>query len=243
MAKKPSARELLEAEYPPYDWQSLAPFPVVGIDEVGRGCLAGPVYAAAAIVPVDQVDFLKSMGITDSKLLTSSRREKIAVEIHSRCFVAIGVASAEEIDSINILQASFLAMRRALLDLEKIWIKPASIETGFGTSCGHFIVDGHMRIPMPGAEFASISRVTQTPLVKGDLRALPIAAASIVAKVARDQMMIDAAEEFPHYGFEKHKGYAAPIHRKAIEEHGPTRLHRKTFGGVREFLHLAGQGV
>lgn len=233
----------MEAEYPPYDWQALAPFPVVGIDEVGRGCLAGPVYAAAAIVPAEQVDFLKSMGITDSKLLTSSRREKIAAELHLHCFVAIGIASAEEIDSINILQASFLAMRRALLDLEKIWIKHASQETGFGTSCAHFIVDGHMRIPMPGVEFAGLSRATQTPLVKGDLRALPIAAASIVAKVARDQMMIEAAEEFPNYGFEKHKGYAAPIHRKAIEELGPTRLHRKTFGGVREFLHLAVKDV
>jgi ribonuclease HII len=237
MPIKITARERQEAEFPPYDWESLRPQPVVGIDEVGRGCLAGPVYAAAAIIPSEQIDFIRKLGVTDSKLLTSDKREKFALEIESRCLVAIGVASAEEIDAINILQASFLAMRRALLELEKIWLSEAPGRSRFGPLCAHLLVDGHMRIPMTGIEFASLSQATQAPLVKGDLRALPIAAASIVAKVARDQMMTEAAQEFPVYGFEKHKGYAAPIHRKAIEEHGPSRLHRKTFGGVREFLH------
>ncbi len=225
----------------PFDWQSLAPHPVVGIDEVGRGCLAGPVYAAAAIIPVAEADYLKSIGVTDSKLLSSQKRDAIAREIEARCFVAIGVASAEEIDAINILQASFLAMRRALKELEKTWTHHTGLETGFGPTSAHLIVDGNQRIPMPGPEFATFGLAKQTTLVKGDLRALPVAAASIVAKVARDRFMIEAAQEFPRYGFEKHKGYAAPIHRKAIEEYGPTRIHRKTFGGVREFLRPRGE--
>ena len=226
-------------EFEPFDWQALTPQPVIGVDEVGRGCLAGPVYAAAAIVPASEVDNLIAMGVTDSKLLSSSRREILAVEIRKRCRVALGWASAEEIDSINILQASFLAMRRALLELES--------GAQFGRESAHILVDGHMRIPMARQTLAPMearwSEISQTTLIKGDLRALPIAAASIVAKVERDRLMIEAASEFPHYGFEKHKGYAAPIHRRAIEEHGPTPLHRKTFGGVREFVKVSDRSI
>jgi len=220
-----------------FDWQALGPEPVIGVDEVGRGCLAGPVYAAAAIVPRDQVAALLQMGVTDSKLLSSTKREKLAIEIRARCHVALGFATAEEIDEINILQASFLAMRRALIGLDDQWVS-AGIGARFGPTTAHFLVDGHMKIPMLRSPVACShwSDVPQTTLIKGDLRALPIAAASIVAKVTRDQWMTEAALEYPGYGFEKHKGYAAPIHRKAIEEQGPTRIHRKTFGGVREFL-------
>lgn len=217
-----------------FDWISLAPHPVIGVDEVGRGCLAGPVYAAAAIVPLDCVKALKKLGVTDSKLLTSAKREALAREISQMCKVSVGFASPEEIDAINILQASFLAMKRALRELEKLHLGAA-----FGLETAHIIVDGNQRIPMHGPEFASLSSVTQTTIIKGDLRALPIAAASIVAKVTRDQMMTDAAREYPQYGFEKHKGYAAAVHRKAIQEHGPSPLHRKTFGGVREYLRVA----
>lgn len=224
-------------EFEFFDWQALRPQPVIGVDEVGRGCLAGPVYAAAAIVPFDQVEALLAMGVTDSKLLSSGKREKLAIEIKARCHVAIGFASADEIDAINILQASFLAMKRALASLENTWVE-LNGGTAFGSTTAHILVDGHMRIPMSCASVAGtrLSEVPQTTLVKGDLRALPIAAASIVAKVTRDQWMTEAALEYPGYGFEKHKGYAAPVHRKAIEEQGPTRIHRKTFGGVREFL-------
>lgn len=229
---------LKESSFEIFDWQSLSPQPVIGVDEVGRGCLAGPVYAAAAIVPQDQVEALVKMGVTDSKLLSSAKREKLALEILSRCQVAVGFATPEEIDAINILQASFLAMRRAIIALEKSYFETHE-GAAFGPENAHILVDGHLRIPMVCREIAkakSLSEVSQTTLIKGDLRALPIAAASIVAKVTRDQWMIDAALEYPGYGFEKHKGYAAPIHRKAIEEQGPTRIHRKTFGGVREFL-------
>lgn len=228
-----------------FDWQSLSPQIVVGLDEVGRGCLAGPVYAAAAIVPLEHAATLVEMGVTDSKLLKSEKRDRLSEEILKLCHVGVGSASVDEIDAINILQASFLAMRRALHRLEEALVLRSA--SGFETA--HFLVDGHQRIPMVVSKFASsaenesvmsrYAKVPQTTVIKGDLRALPIAAASIVAKVTRDRLMIEAAREYPHYGFEKHKGYAAPIHRQAIAEHGPTALHRKTFGGVREFLDLA----
>ncbi len=214
-----------------YDWTSLVPQPVIGVDEVGRGCLAGPVYAAAAIVPPEHVRTLRKLGVTDSKLLTAQKRERLSIEILALCRVAVGFATAEEIDQINILQASFLAMRRALLELER------NLESApFGLETAHILVDGNQRIPMRGTEFETLSTCSQTTLIKGDLRALPIAAASIVAKVTRDRMMTEAAREFPVYGFEKHKGYAALVHRKAIEEHGPSPIHRKSFSGVREFI-------
>ncbi len=230
-------------EFEPFDWQALRPQTVVGLDEVGRGCLAGPVYAAAAIVPIEHVETLVALGVTDSKLLKSEKRDLLSVEILKLCQVGVGIASVDEIDEINILQASFLAMRRALHKLED---SLALSGANLGSQTSHFIVDGHQRIPMLVSKFASSSenesvtsryaKIQQTTVIKGDLRALPIAAASIVAKVARDRMMIEAAREYPHYGFEKHKGYAAPIHRQAIAEHGPSTLHRKTFGGVREYL-------
>ena len=234
MPRKNSQKAPTKApKYEIFDWMALTPQPVIGVDEVGRGCLAGPVYAAAAIVPALHVGRLIELGVTDSKLLSSEKRERLAVEILACCHVGLGSATSDEIDEINILQASFLAMRRAILELEKL---PIFKGAKFGPQTAHILVDGNQRIPMRGAEFECLSGVTQTTLIKGDLRALPIAAASIVAKVTRDRIMTEAALEFPVYGFEKHKGYAAPIHRKAIEEHGPTRLHRKTFGGVKEFI-------
>lgn len=196
------------------DWKVFAPSPVVGVDEVGRGCLAGPVYAAAVCLRSDE--YLELM--TDSKLISEKKRPDIAQKIHEAHWVGVGFASPEEIDEINILQASFLAMRRAIIELQNVM---KSIP-------GIILVDGNQKIPGIGLK--------QIPIVKGDLRCAPISAASIVAKVARDRLMIELAEEFPYYGFEKHKGYAAPVHRKAIQEYGPTKIHRKTFGGVKEFL-------
>lgn len=248
MAKgiRQNTRPSTKLEFEPFDWASLAPHPIVGLDEVGRGCLAGPVYAAAAIVPLDCVDRLIKLGVTDSKLLSSAKREDLSLEIQACCRVAVGFATPEEIDEINILQASFLAMRRSLVSLEAM-----SAESSFGFDRAHFIVDGHQKIPMLGTgpahlkdvesrlHFERYAKIQQTTIIKGDLRALPIAAASIVAKVTRDRLMIEAALEYPQYGFEKHKGYAAPIHRQAIEKHGPTSIHRKSFGGVREFLDRA----
>lgn len=193
------------------DWQALLPGPVIGVDEVGRGCLAGPVYAAAVILDINK----SILDYTDSKQLTGIRRKQLSDHIKTHHKWAIGVASIKEISELNILQASLLAMKRAILQLN---------------SCGHVLVDGNQRIPQLGTGFM------QTPIVKGDLRAKPIGAASIVAKVARDEWMVAQAAKFPHYSFDKHKGYCTSEHKEAIQKYGPCEIHRPTFAGVREFL-------
>ena len=193
-----------------FEWESLLPNPIIGVDEVGRGCLAGPVFAAAVILPED----FKVKGVTDSKLLSEERREVLSEQILAVAQVGIGFASVGEIDRLNILQASFLAMRRAIENL--------------GVGIGHVLVDGNQRIPQLDPGFL------QTTIVKGDLRAKPIGAASIVAKVARDTMMKKLGEKYPVYSFEKHKGYASPVHLEAIQKFGPCVHHRSTFAGVRE---------
>lgn len=224
-------------EFEPFDWMALEPAPVIGIDEVGRGCLAGPVYAAAAIVPADVALELEDHGVTDSKLLSPKKRDVLAEIIRERALVGLGFATADEIDEINILQATFLAMRRALGELDALVCARTGVDltkgAGFGPKRGHLLIDGNQKLPLAGSKF---DRMVQTTLIKGDLRALPIAAASIVAKVTRDRLMVEAASLHPEYGFEKHKGYAAPIHREAIARLGPTSLHRKSFGGVREHV-------
>jgi ribonuclease HII len=197
--------------YPKFDWKKLITSPVIGVDEVGRGCLAGRVYAAAVI--------LKSDGgvkdYTDSKLLLPERRQILAKQIIGAHHVGIGFASVEEIDRLNILKASLLAMKRAVEQLN--------------VSDGHIVVDGIFNIP-------DLLGFQQTPLIKGDLRCAPVAAASIVAKVTRDQYMAELAKEYPLYDFEIHKGYSTKIHKERIAVHGPSPEHRKTFQGVLEYL-------
>ncbi len=198
-------------DYPPFEWHTLSPAPVIGVDEVGRGCLAGGVFAAAAILAED----FAIEGVTDSKLLSEARRDQLAPQIESQARVCVAFATVEEIAELNILQATFLAMRRAI--------------DGLGVSSGHVLVDGNQRVPGLSALFG------QTTLIKGDLRAAPIAAASIVAKVARDRHMSELATRYPGYGFEKHKGYGSPQHKAAIQKLGPCPEHRRTFAGVREY--------
>lgn len=196
------------------EWRNYGPHPVIGVDEVGRGCLAGPVYASA--VCLRSHEFEDQM--TDSKLIAEKKRSLIAENIKSTHWVGIGFATPEEIDEVNILQASFLAMRRAIVDLEE----------KMGVSAGLLLVDGNQKIP--GIETPQIT------IVKGDLRCTCISAASIVAKVTRDRIMADLAKLHPEYGFESHKGYAAKKHKEAIQKWGPLPFHRKTFAGVKEFL-------
>lgn len=196
----------------PFLWQELKPTPIIGVDEVGRGCLAGPVYAAACIL--DETKPFQAY--TDSKKLTPKRREILSEEIQQHHRVSIGMASVEEIDQLNILKAALLAMKRAV--------------DGLGVNQGHVIVDGTFKIPGLAASFV------QTPLIKGDLRASPVAAASIVAKVARDAFISSLDETFPQYQFSQHKGYSTEIHKRAIAEHGPSEHHRKSFSGVKEYL-------
>ncbi|WP_413578782.1 ribonuclease HII [Bdellovibrio sp. HCB290] len=193
------------------EWREFSPTPIIGVDEVGRGCLAGPVYAAAVIFESAELQDL----VTDSKLLSEERREELAVLIKQKHKVGIGSASVEEIDELNILQASLLAMKRAIEAL--------------GVSGGHVLVDGNQKIP-------KLAGYQQTTVIKGDLRVAPISAASIVAKVTRDNLMKELGAKYPAYGFEGHKGYSTPVHKKSIVEHGPCEEHRKSFAGVKEYV-------
>ncbi|WII71132.1 ribonuclease HII [Bdellovibrio sp. 22V] len=208
---KKTAKKAKKVEYPKVDWRTYSPMPVIGVDEVGRGCLAGPVYAAAVIFKSEALEDI----VTDSKLISEARREEIAEQILKEHQVGIGFATVEEIDELNILQASLLAMKRAVEQL--------------GVQGGHILIDGNMKIP-------GIVGFEQTTLVKGDLRAAPISAASIVAKVTRDRVMKELGEKYPHYGFEVHKGYSTAVHMQSIVEHGPCIVHRKSFAGVKEYV-------
>lgn len=183
---------------------------IAGVDEVGRGPLAGPVVAAAVILPED-VDL---HGVTDSKKLTASKREELFDVIREKA-VAIGIASCthETVDRINILQASLLAMKNAV---NKLSVSPDAL-----------LVDGTFKVAM---------RIPQRTLVGGDLASLSVAAASIVAKVTRDRLMERYDEKYPGYGFRSHKGYACQAHLEAIRLLGPCAIHRKSFGGVKEHL-------
>lgn len=193
------------------DWRAFGPEAVIGVDEVGRGCLAGPVFAAAVVLRSDE----GVENYTDSKLLSPVRRESLSAQILAAHQVAIAWASVEEIDELNILGASWLAMRRAISRL--------------GVEAGHVLVDGHLKIK-------GLEGYKQTCLIKGDLRCAPISAASIVAKVARDRLMRELDESYPGYGLGSHKGYACESHRRAIQELGPTGIHRRSFSGVKEYL-------
>lgn len=185
--------------------------PLIGVDEVGRGCLAGPVVAAAVIFK-STIDNRK---YRDSKELDEDTRIVLSESIHKNHFVAIGWASVEEIDEFNILQASFMAMQRAIQQL--------------GVSSGTVLVDGRDRIP-------KIAGFEQRPVIKGDQKLRVISAASIAAKVARDNFMKKLAQEYEVYGFEQHKGYGTPFHRERIQANGASPWHRKTFAGVKEHL-------
>lgn len=196
----------LKKNLPMIDWITIAPSPVVGVDEVGRGCLAGPVVAAAVILskPSKKLFF-------DSKILTEVRREELLAIIEAEHTWAVGFASVLEIDRLNIFHASHLAMRRAVNALQ--------------VKNGHVLVDGKFKIPY-------LRGMIQTALVQGDSRAEPVSAASIVAKVTRDRWMKKLAEKFPNYGFEIHKGYATELHREALKKFGPCKHHRRNFNGV-----------
>lgn len=178
--------------------------PVAGVDEVGRGPLAGPVLAAAVILP-EPVD-----GITDSKLLSPARREALAAALAERAIVAVGAASVEEIDRLNILRATLLAMRRAVARLP---VRPRAI-----------LVDGNQP---PGLDLPTRC------VVGGDALVPAIGAASIVAKVARDRLMCRLATRYPGYGWERNAGYGTAEHRAALGSLGLTPHHRRSFAPCR----------
>lgn len=185
---------------------------VAGVDEAGRGPLAGPVVAAAVILNPRTAP----KGLNDSKQLTAARRAELEPLIKAKAVCwGIGVASVEEIDRINILWATMLAMTRAMEALS--------------ADCAHVLVDGN-RCPQ--------WRWASTAVVEGDAKCLSIAAASILAKEERDRMMIAAAQEHPHYGWERNKGYGSARHLAALREHGATPLHRRSFGPVAQLMLL-----
>ena len=182
---------------------------IAGVDEVGRGCLAGPVVAAACILDPKR---RLPKGLNDSKKLTAKKRNEIAAKLKSICVAyAIGQVEPDEIDEINILEATKKAMRLAIQ----------------GLACGtdYLLIDA--------LKLKDID-LPQMPIIRGDAICASIAAASVLAKTYRDQLMTEYHAEYPNYGFDGHKGYAASVHLQAIREHGPCVIHRMTFHGVRD---------
>lgn len=183
---------------------------IAGVDEVGRGPLAGPVTAAAVILDPDNIPD----GLHDSKKLTAKRREALAAALHECAEVSIAHASVEEIDEINILRASHLAMERAVAGLGRV---------------DHALIDGNM-IPRDLPCSAEC-------IIKGDARSLSISAASIVAKVCRDRIMVGLAQQHPGYGWETNAGYGSKSHMSALQNLGVTPHHRRSFKPVHNILY------
>ena len=193
------------------DLQAQGYLNIAGVDEVGRGPLAGPVFAAAVILDPKHIP----NGLNDSKKLSAAKREILLKAIMEHAEVSIASASEREIETINILQASHLAMVRAVHNLKK---RP-----------DHVLVDGNL-IPRN-------LEIPATALIKGDARSVSIAAASIVAKISRDFVMCDLGQQFPGYGWEKNAGYPTAQHLKALQDLGVTPHHRRTFKPVHNILY------
>lgn len=200
---------------PDYHYENLHGYQqgriICGVDEVGRGPLAGPVMAAAAILPQEGLPKDIEPLISDSKKLTAKKREALFPILTSLCCYAVAECSVEEIDEINILQASLLAMRRAI---EKLTQRPQ-----------HALIDGNKTPPN--------LMCSSTTIIKGDDKSLSIAVASIIAKVTRDQFMKTLSDQHPAYGWEKNAGYGTKIHMEALQTLGPTIWHRRSFAPVK----------
>lgn len=211
---KPPAKAKLSRAFPTLSLEILliesSGGPVCGVDEAGRGPWAGPVSAGAVILNPDDLP----AGIDDSKALTHARREALEIEIKARALAwGVGFASVEEIEAHNILHATGLAMCRAI---EALAVQPAAA-----------LVDGNYGFRLPCA--------VQT-VIKGDSLSLSIAAASILAKTARDRLMVELDAEYPGYGFAGHKGYNAPVHQEALRTLGPCPAHRRSWAPIRALL-------
>ena len=200
---------MVSTDMPDFSFEQDVPAPVAGIDEAGRGPWAGPVVAAAVIL--DPANF--PAGLNDSKKLSARKRESLFNELQNCAQIGVGVASVEEIDDINILQATFLAMQRAVDDLPA---KPA-----------YLLVDGNQKPPID---------LPLKTITKGDSRSFSIAAASIIAKNHRDSLMRELANTYPDYGWEKNAGYGTAQHRDALNLVGVTPHHRRSFAPIRKIL-------
>lgn len=182
---------------------------IAGVDEAGRGPLAGPVVAAAVILP----SHMRIDGINDSKKISVKKREKLYSILIEEAHIGIGIIDERLIDEINIYQAARLAMKNAVLDL--------------GMNPEYLLIDGTMTVDL---EIESLS------IIKGDTKSASIAAASIIAKVVRDEIMRELHIQYPHYGFDVHKGYPTKQHIEALELYGPASIHRCSFGPVKRLL-------
>lgn len=196
---------------------------VVGVDEAGRGPWAGPVVAGAVIIKDRNLSDILLKGLDDSKKLSAAKRDKLYEELfvaqsEGKLIIGIGEASAKEIDEHNILQATFLAMKRAV---DKLGVVPDMA-----------IVDGNQ---MP-KNFPCQCRT----VIKGDARSMSIAAASIAAKVYRDRLMCDLAKKYPYYGFDKNAGYGTALHQKGLTEYGICEEHRRSYKPIREKINILG---
>jgi ribonuclease HII len=200
----------MPAPIPTFEIEASIPGIVAGIDEAGRGPWAGPVVAAAVILNPDNIP----EGLRDSKTISEKRRDVIAAAIRETSIVGVGIASVEEIDQVNILQATFLAMARA--------------EENLAQRADVCIVDGSAKPKL---------RAPARMIVKGDAKSFSIAAASIIAKTTRDAMMRALAQDHPEYAWERNKGYGAPAHRAALDAHGVTPHHRKSFAPIHNMLY------
>ena len=181
--------------------------PIAGVDEAGRGPLAGPVVAACAVIPLDYPFYY----LNDSKKMSEKRREALFEDLQKEAIAfGLGIVSPERIDEINILQATYEAMREALKDMEKRFSLIPNI----------LLNDA---VTIPGIQ------IPQKAIVHGDAKSLSIAAASVLAKVTRDHIMLEYDEQYPKYGFKQHKGYGTKLHREAILTHGPCPIHRRSF--------------
>jgi ribonuclease HII len=201
----------LELEYRVYQQTGFSL--IAGLDEAGRGAIAGPVVAAAVILPLDQPDLLQVLaGVNDSKQLSAGQRERLYDLVREQALAyGVGYSSAADVDRLGILPANALAMELALARLH-----PAA---------NYLLLDGRMRlrnVPLP-----------QEAIIRGDSRSLSIAAASILAKVSRDREMVDWHGRYPDYGFDRHKGYCTRQHEAALALHGPCPIHRQTFAPIR----------
>ncbi len=205
--------------------------PIIGVDEVGRGCIAGPVCAGVVVFNEKNLRTVDLKNYIDSKKIPEAKRKAISEQIQKDHYFAFGWATPEEIDEINIRQATLLAMSRAVIALNiKLNTK---LNKKLDISGGTLLIDGRDIIPDLVPIFGSLN---QRAVISGDALVKQISAASIVAKVARDELMKTMALDFPKYGFEKHKGYGTEVHREAIQKYGVLNFHRKSFGGVKEFI-------
>ena len=215
--KKPSKKKNIQFEI------DLNIQPIIGVDEVGRGCIAGPVCAGVVIFREENLRPESLKTYVDSKTLPETKRQAICEEIKNSHHWALGWATVEEIDQINIRQASLLAMCRAVMELGKT----------VDLSSGQLLIDGRDILTGLIPKFGSL---LQRAVISGDSLVRQISAASILAKVARDDLMTKIADDYPEYGFITHKGYGTEAHREAIQKYGVLNCHRKTFAGVKEHI-------